>query len=272
MNIDKCKVCASKEMKHDYHSSLCMSCLSMHNKNASDVKYHGDEGQNIPTQEKHHLRLENASNRLKILEPFLDMKNLAIVDIGCGSGEILELASEKSRYALGFDINEKLIKHNISRGRKVLNSEFSRTSLEKFTSGNCLVMISHVLEHIEFPVKFLRKIVNQLKKDDYLWIEVPCHEGSSFKSQGYNWDLWYEEHYYLFSLKFKDVILKIFELEEIVYGPRVFCAGSISLKSKVFSLIKSPINAFSFFLNHPNGTFFMDYMLKDYYYLLYRVK
>ena len=106
MNIDKCKVCASKEIKHDYHSSLCMSCLSMHNKNASDVKYHGNEGQNIPTQEKHHLRLENASNRLEILEPFLDMKNLAIVDIGCGSGEILELASEKSRYALGFDINE----------------------------------------------------------------------------------------------------------------------------------------------------------------------
>lgn len=50
------------------------------------------------------------------------------------------------------------------------------SSLEENTCPTDLVVMSHVLEHVPNPIKFLKQATRNLRKDGAIFIEVPCRD------------------------------------------------------------------------------------------------
>lgn len=103
---------------------------------------------------------------------FLDKikKDESVLDIACGSGALIKLLSKNARQLLGIDIHIE--------NKKIDNYEFLSADIfsvdykalqAKYSFD--VVILSHILEHIEYPVEFLKKI--EVKK---LLICVPSEE------------------------------------------------------------------------------------------------
>ncbi|WP_428026144.1 class I SAM-dependent methyltransferase [Arcobacter sp.] len=105
-----------------------------------------------------------------------------IVEIGCGKGYFTELLEKKGfKNIYGFDPAYEGNNPNITK------DYFN----EKYKSINAdLIILRHVLEHIEKPYEFLTHIQNATFKDTKILIEVPDFEWI-VKNKAF-WDIFYE--------------------------------------------------------------------------------
>ena len=96
-----------------------------------------------------------------------------MLDIGCGTGEILVLL--KDDYDIeGIDISEKAVKRCKQQGLKATETDiFSATT--KYNSILCL----DVLEHIENDLNFLKQIKQILNREGKLLLLVPSGQYAS---------------------------------------------------------------------------------------------
>ena len=105
-----------------------------------------------------------------------------IVEIGCGKGYFTELLKKRGfKNIYGFDPAYEGDNQNITK------DYFG----EKYKSINAdLVILRHVLEHIEKPYEFLTHIQNATSKDTKILIEVPDFEWI-VENRAF-WDIFYE--------------------------------------------------------------------------------
>ncbi len=103
-----------------------------------------------------------------------------VLDVGCNTGMMPELMSQKATFVYGIEIEPKLIYESKSKRQKD-NIEFicadaTAYDYTKCKSINC-VTLSNVLEHIEHRVEFLKKLIKQIVWKDgnnkRLLIRVP---------------------------------------------------------------------------------------------------
>lgn len=101
-----------------------------------------------------------------------------ILDLGCASGDIARAIASKAKYVVGVDHNPKLIGE--AKGFKQQDNlsfvymdalEYLETSDRTFNK----LILSHILEHIDNPVDFLKSYT---KFFDYIYIEVPDFDGT----------------------------------------------------------------------------------------------
>lgn len=97
-----------------------------------------------------------------------------IFDIGAFNGTFLNIARSKGYVVYGIEPSEEGVQEVMGRyGIKIikgfLNEEFLNSFNEKFD----IITISHVLEHIKEPVKFLELAVKITNPDRYIYVEVP---------------------------------------------------------------------------------------------------
>jgi len=99
-------------------------------------------------------------NRQRIMEMkrFIKQKKFSWLDLGCGEGELVRLAVEQGIKAIGIDKKQ---------GQPI--EKFQVRNLERYD----VVSMYHVLEHLNNPVKVLRKIKTWLMPGGVLVIEVP---------------------------------------------------------------------------------------------------
>lgn len=107
---------------------------------------------------------------LRYKEWFLDniQPGGVVLDVGCNTGMMPELLAQKARFVYGVEINEDLIKE-ARRKRQRPNIEYicADATAYDFTGKEVdCVTFSNVLEHIEYRVDFLRKLINNLKWND----------------------------------------------------------------------------------------------------------
>lgn len=96
------------------------------------------------------------------------IKDKVVLDVGCGAGGFLKLADKSAKEAWGTEHNEVALDFMKNCGLNVVKD------FEDFEDGKFdLIMLFHVLEHIEKPVDFLKKIAPKLKHNGKLIIEVP---------------------------------------------------------------------------------------------------
>lgn len=129
----------------------------------------------------------------------------SIMDVGCGSGKLLQALSEKEINYLGIDPSKKLIE--IARG------EWGETEKRKFIMGDVLdlgkvsetefdyVFCIAVLQHIpgeKLRIQALRQLKNKIKPDGQIIIS--------------NWNMWSEAFE---KKKFRRLIFKFFLLKLI---------------------------------------------------------
>ena len=114
---------------------------------------------------------ENLANRranlAQFIAPFImDTKPQTILDYGGGGGETIPLELHYAKCFV-FDISNKEPVQNIS---KIQNED------ELCTQRFDLIICSHMLEHVSYPMEFMQKFLTLMHKDSLLYIEVPYAE------------------------------------------------------------------------------------------------
>jgi SAM-dependent methyltransferase len=267
-----CPLCGNPAPEpRDAHSAHCSVCDLLINLDTTPLDYAAGGGQAVPDAGKMHWRLENARRRFALLEPWLDGIG-TFVDIGCGSGEMLEVAAGRFAHRIGFDTNRPLIEHIRAAGSATaIEGRFDSAALPLEAAGKrALFAASHVIEHIEQPLTLVRQVATTMKPGDIFYIEVPLFTGASFSKLGYRWSLWNREHLMLFSPKSLAYVAANSGLAMLAQGTRIFARGSHSMKTRLRLLRDSPTHFLRTLLTKPRYLSVADIMIADYGYLILR--
>ncbi len=163
---------------------------------------------------------DNYNRCLRINSFFKNIKkkNFKILDVGSGLGVFpKKLQSKKfSNFTLieTDNLNIQFLKKYL-KFKRVYKKQ-SNLKKNKFD----LITLNKVLEHIENPSIFLKKYLKNLKKNGYLYIEVPDLDARNDKS-GYEREEFFIEHHHVFSkdslmFMLSKLNLKIIKLEKII--------------------------------------------------------
>ena len=109
--------------------------------------------------------LDDTKRRLKKFHKIL--KNNSILDIGFGDGSFL-VKNKISSSKFGVEVNKKHL-NDIKKHKKITVSNNVNIKNKFFD----VITMFHVLEHINEPIQFLKKIKLLMKKNSKLIIEVP---------------------------------------------------------------------------------------------------
>lgn len=107
-----------------------------------------------------------------------------VLEMGCGAAGILSVFKDHGCSVLGFDYDDNFLE--IARTNQipvVLGSLDQLNRAQKFD----LIILSHVLEHVTYPVDVLRKLKDHLTPTGIVYIEVPSLE--NIRNGGYRHDL-----------------------------------------------------------------------------------
>ena len=267
--VTHCPLCASDRITlRDAASALCAECGLLINRQTQALDYVDGGGQAIPDAAKMVWRLENARYRFRIIATFL-RDHEAFIDIGCGSGEMLEISRAYFPQHAGFDTNTALVHYAQQRGLNAFNAAFSHAALgEALCAQRKVFAISHVIEHLAQPLDTLSTVYDAMAPGDLLYVEVPLYTGQSFTTLAYHWSLWNAEHVALYSPQALSFIAHHFGLTVLQRGTRIFARGSKSRKTVIQLFLRAPfkflINAFRKPLFHSMA----DVMIADYGYAL----
>jgi SAM-dependent methyltransferase len=266
-----CPLCGNANIaRGDEHAAHCPGCDLLINLDTAPLDYAEGGGQAVPDAGKMRWRLENARRRFALLEPWLDGIE-TFVDIGCGSGEMLEIAG-RFAHRIGFDTNRPLIEHiRIAGSATAIEGHFDAAALPSAAAGRrTLFAASHVLEHLERPLTLVRQVATAMKPGDIFYVEVPLFTGASFRKLGYRWSLWNREHLMLFSPKSLAYVATNSGLAMLAQGTRIFARGSRSMGTRLRLLRESPAAFLRALLTKPRYLSAADVMIADYGYLILR--
>ena len=104
--------------------------------------------------------------------------DMAIVDLGCGRGEWLELLQEEGYRGLGIDTNSVLLDRCRARGLEVIESDALRYLRGLPDDSLGAITGFHIIEHLQIEVlmKLLDEIVRVLRPGGVLIFETPNPE------------------------------------------------------------------------------------------------
>lgn len=95
-------------------------------------------------------------------------RDFSLLDIGCGAGTLVNMASGLGIEAYGYDKCTESISY-----AKLHHVGTYMSDLSQFNSQVNVISMVHVLEHIHNPIEYLAEIRNRLTNDGLLYIAVP---------------------------------------------------------------------------------------------------
>ena len=109
----------------------------------------------------------------------------SVLDVGCGNGGFLAMASGGGWSVAGVDFDEDSVAAARSRGLPVRlgGIELLDDSRERFD----VITISHVIEHVYDPLAMLARSHRLLKPGGMLWLETPNISSQGAARFGANW-------------------------------------------------------------------------------------
>jgi 2-polyprenyl-3-methyl-5-hydroxy-6-metoxy-1,4-benzoquinol methylase len=132
-----------------------------------------------------------------------------VLEIGCGEGLLLEQISKRGYTVRGIEPSTTGAKRAALRGINVSTEYFKADMvLEKYD----IVIMSHVLEHVESPNEILAGVVEILKPNGMLMLTQTNYKGliaSILKERWYAWVP--DQHFWHFTIKGLALWLKKFE-------------------------------------------------------------
>lgn len=190
---------------------------------------HNDEVSSITGFAYNLVRKRALASKVKLFKSLKpDFGN--ILDIGCGTGELLNKAKESGWGVEGVEPNEKArVQAKAKLGDNVYESIQNIQSKESYD----IISLFHVLEHIHELNNSMNIITTSLKSNGYIIIAVPNPESYDAKKYGNNWAGWdIPRHLYHFSKKAMNSLAEIHQLELIKMIPMPFDSYYVSLLSE----------------------------------------
>jgi len=194
--IFQCKVCLHHKALHKIDTK------KFYSKNYSVISH----GKNIEEKFKKILNLNKKSDNyfrvIRFLEFFKRIKNKKInfLDVGSGLSIFLYTLSKKVKWNIeGIEPDLNFV--NFAKEKLKLNVTRQTLEKNKNTKQYDIISLNKVIEHVENPILFLKKINKILKKNGYVYIEVPDGESASKIKNGKNREEFYVDHLHIFSLK-----------------------------------------------------------------------
>jgi 2-polyprenyl-3-methyl-5-hydroxy-6-metoxy-1,4-benzoquinol methylase len=137
----------------------------------------------VSLEDKFRGTREEIRERLKIYLPYVEratkgLAKNAVLDIGCGRGEWLELLQENGYDARGIDLNRLLVDNCQQKGLDVIEAE-AVTYLWSLPDASVDVVTGfHIIEHLPFKtlISFLDQVVRVLKPGGMAIFETPNPE------------------------------------------------------------------------------------------------
>lgn len=125
-----------------------------------------------------------------LIEPFglrelASLPKGALMDVGCGNGNMLRLATKLGWQTMGLEIDPAAVMTARNQGLDVLEGTYERLS-EYSLSFDCIVC-SHVLEHVHNPKNMLIKLKDALKRGGTLLLTLPNSTSALRYHFGENW-------------------------------------------------------------------------------------
>ncbi|MFZ1518104.1 MAG: class I SAM-dependent methyltransferase [Ignavibacteriaceae bacterium] len=171
-------------------------------------------------------------SRLKIVGVNI---NDSILDVGCGQGILLHKMKESGfENVIGIDlfIDETI---GYKNGLKILKKNYS-----DMDGLYDLIMFNHSFEHMEYPLKVMKKSNELLKLNKTLLIRIPVADSYAFKHYRENWcSLDAPRHLYLHTKKSIKILAEQsgFEVKKISYDSRSWQLWGSEQYSKNISLL-----------------------------------
>jgi len=120
------------------------------------------------------IRVSYIVEKIKELKK-CDLKEISLLDIGCGGGILSESMARIGVNVVGIDACEENIKVAQSHAKKVgLNVEYMHTSVEKLDSGQKydVILLMEVVEHVDNLEFFLKKTAELLKPGGLVFVST----------------------------------------------------------------------------------------------------
>ncbi len=178
-----CVICSSDKIGiyyryKDYVIYICHKCgmLFRNPRTISKYDWHEDEtySNNQSNLADRMMIAKNISNRIeKYIN--IDLNGLKILEIGVGTGALGSELVSRGAFYQGIEpsevfFNRALNSFPLLKGR-IQNCSLQSSGLKGETFD--LIVMVYTLEHILFPLDFLMKIKMVLKKEGFLYLEVP---------------------------------------------------------------------------------------------------
>jgi 2-polyprenyl-3-methyl-5-hydroxy-6-metoxy-1,4-benzoquinol methylase len=197
-----------------------------------DYISHTDSKRNLFEKVYHLVRSISLKKKLKLINSFQSLeKNL--LDVGCGTGDFLQVAQQNNWNISGIEPNEQA--RQIAN-RKTNNSVFNINDLGKFKNHSFdVITLWHVLEHLPNLEQQVLTLKTLLKENGTLIVAVPNHKSNDAKHYKNFWAAYdVPRHLWHFN---QDSISKLFALqnmEVVKIKPMKFDAYYVSLLSEKY--------------------------------------
>lgn len=200
------------------------------------------------------LELENSTRSL-FKELPVNLNNLVALDVGVGTGRLLQPLSLKTKY--GIDISTPYLKIAESKGFKCC---FSKVEDMPFVDNSFdLITCTDVLEHVFDLNASLKQIERVLKPSGYLVIRVPYKEDiSPYLDDGYPY-----EYAHLRSFDMPNILALFTRIFNFKYISHNFSAPYYKANNSTISSLSADSNLFRF-LHHVNDPQHPLFFLKSF--------
>lgn len=145
--------------------------------------------------------------------------NLSVLDLGCAKGAYLRQFAASS---LGVDISKPNLEHCRQLGLRVKAADLNR-DLPIHSGSFQAILCSHVLEHVDAPIRLLRECRRILTPEGSLVLGLPIEANLVNRARGHRYFYHHPGHLYSFSLENIHVLLQKsgFEISRFYYEPRI---------------------------------------------------
>jgi 2-polyprenyl-3-methyl-5-hydroxy-6-metoxy-1,4-benzoquinol methylase len=105
------------------------------------------------------------------LDQLMELRKGDLLDVGCGSGELILAAQAIGWRVQGIEIDQQAVDTACRKGLSVQRGSFE--AIRKYPSAFDCVVCSHVIEHVHNPRELLSDLTNSLKTGGRLFIAYP---------------------------------------------------------------------------------------------------
>jgi len=179
-----CPICESTqvEKKYQYHDMtiyLCPNCKMMFQDPENKLPQNNQLADNVFNHTLWELECKKQISKttVKRISSHLNkpLSHLKILELGVGTGALAEQLIENEATYFGLEPSETLYTQSLKNFPNLLGKidNYFLSDSKNLPKDFDLIIMIDVLEHIPYPVAFLKNLKQYLKKEGCLYLEIP---------------------------------------------------------------------------------------------------